>query len=1219
MRRLIACFTALLLILSNVPTCTVFAAADVTKPVLESISVEKKIAVPGDTVKVSVKASDDVGVDRIYLYYKTPITQRSFKVDMSYNADQNVYEGSIPIPDNFETGTYKVDYMLIYDTSENSAYVTYGQDPQNHLPNAEFTVSGTTGADVAKPTLESISVDKRAATAGDTVKVSVKASDDVGVDHVYLYYKTPITQRSFKVSMSYNANQNAYEGSIPITNNTESGVFKVDYMLIYDTTGNSTYVTYGQDPQNQLPNAEFTISGTSGADITKPTFESISVDKKDVTFGDSVKVSVKASDDVGVDRVYLYYKTPITKKSFKVSMNYNPAQNVYEGSIPIMDNFESGVYKVDYMIIYDTTGNSTYVSYAQDPQGKLPNSEFRVFTEANPPSFSKLSIDKNVAEAGDSVQLTLDASDDTNLKSGTVTYLSPLTQSKTSVPLTYDGTHLVGHFSIDGNTEVGGWKVESVEIKDTNGNLKVVTADEADLTTGNFTVIEGVPALDYRLVNSSETWSNMTVNQDVYIMPGARLTINGNVTLTGNVYVLGGLRVYGGLRSTGSLIASSFTYGYYTPVNGQVVISGSNSISSLVATNRVLSDVPFKLYDTPIISSGGKVNLSGATVPVVSMEINGQSVPLKSNGTFRVNDFSAGDSLQVKLTDLYGYSRYLTYDVAEIFVDDFSKNSTAITGRTHPNMIVRVFNDKQYLAEGMSDDKGYFSIGVNGLVENATLKFEVINSENELVTSKEVTVKDITAPGIPIIHGVTDHDGIVSGQAEAGASVQVKAGEGLIGTGSAGDDGVFSVVIPTQKAGTNLTVTASDKAGNVSEAASVVVSDATGPVKPWVNEVTDQDTILSGQTEPGAAVKASVNGVEIGSGVAGGDGLYSFAIPVQKAGTVVMITAVDTVGNVGEASTVVVKDVTPPAPPVVNPVTDKDWAITGTAEPGARIEIKGIDENTHIDNAGEDGQFKVLVSPIKAGTKLSVIQRDAAGLASEPVVVIVADGTAPMQPVVTVVTNHDTSVKGTGEAGALVQVAAGGKVIGTGTVAADGKFAVTIPRQQVDTSITVSVKDAAGNVSEGTTIVVIKAVISGWLNENGRWYYYDPSSYDLVIGWYKAGATWYYFDGSGAMKTGWLKLGCAWYYFDGSGAMKTGWMKSGSAWYYFAGSGAMQTGWMKSGSSWYYFTGGGAMQTGWMKSGSAWYYFGTNGAMATGWLKLGGKNYYFDKNGVWRK
>ncbi|MDQ1143744.1 hypothetical protein QE429_000571 [Bacillus sp. SORGH_AS 510] len=1063
MKRVISLFMAVLLIISTVPISNVWAAADVTKPVFESLSVDKKEAGPGDTVNVSAKVTDDVGIKSVSLYYKVPGTDRTIKVPGNYNPETSTFEGWISIPSDFAAGVYQVSYIDIWDTSNNQTAIFQS----DKFDNASFTVSGTSGADITKPVFESLSVDKKEAGPGDTVNVSAKVTDDVGIKSVSLYYKVPGTDRTIKVPGNYNPETSTFEGWVSIPSDFAAGVYQVSYIDIWDTSNNQTAIFQS----SKFDNASFTVSGTSGADITKPIFESLTVDKTNATFGDQVNVRAKVTDDVGIKSVSLYYKVPGTSRTFKVPGNYNPETGNFEGWISIPSDFAAGVYQVSYIDIWDTSNNQTAIFQSS----KFDNGVFSVFTESNPPSFSSLSIDKKVAEAGDTVHFTVDADDDTNLQGAKVNLVSPVSQSIVSVPLAYDGTRFSGNFSIDGNTEVGDWKVSSVEVKDTNSNTTVVDAAVTDLSAGKFTVIKGVEPLNSYVVTSNETWSNKTVNTDVYIVPGARLTINGNVTITGNVYILGGLRVYGGLRSTGSLIGSSFTFGYYTPVNGQGVISGTNSISSLVATNRVISTVPFEMYNQPLVSSGGRVSLSGATLPFVAMEVNGQSVPLKANGTFRLNDFYIGDSpsVSVKLTDLAGYSYYHSYDVADLYVDEFTKDSTALTGKTLANAVVKVFEDGELLASGNTDADGYFSIPVNGLVENTTLTFEIWNAANERTTSKEIFVKDLTAPGKAVVNEVTDSDTTVTGHAEAKAVVEVRRGDAVIGTDTVAADGTFSVVIPKQFGGAELTVNVKDAAGNVSEATTVVVKDVSAPEKPIVSALTDADRSVKGQAEPESTVKVSVNGSVIGSGTADADGSFDVAISKLVAGTEVVVTATDKVGNVSEAASVVVKDGTAPVKPLVgDAVTDQDTAVDGTTEAGAKVEVKAGGTVIGYGDADDKGSFSIKIPVQKAGTSLTVTATDVTGNVSEAAVVVVKDVTKPGKPVVHEVTDKDTVVSGLAEVGATVAVTVGGSEIGSGTVVEDGSFTVAIPVQMARVELKVTVTDAAGNVSEATVVVV---------------------------------------------------------------------------------------------------------------------------------------------------
>ncbi|TDK65107.1 SpoIID/LytB domain-containing protein [Bacillus salipaludis] len=166
-------------------------------------------------------------------------------------------------------------------------------------------------------------------------------------------------------------------------------------------------------------------------------------------------------------------------------------------------------------------------------------------------------------------------------------------------------------------------------------------------------------------------------------------------------------------------------------------------------------------------------------------------------------------------------------------------------------------------------------------------------------------------PGPATVNDVTDKDTSVTGMAEAGSTVEVKVNGNIIGSAKAGTDGKFTVGIPVQVAGTELVITATDIAGNVSEDAKIVVKDVTSPEKPKVNKVTDKDTSVTGQAEAGAKVEVKVNSSVSGSGIAEEDGQYKVTIPSQKAGTELVIVAIDAAGNVSEKAIVVVEPSAP--------------------------------------------------------------------------------------------------------------------------------------------------------------------------------------------------------------------------------------------------------------------------------------------------------------------
>ncbi|WHY77408.1 Ig-like domain-containing protein [Neobacillus sp. WH10] len=578
-------------------------------------------------------------------------------------------------------------------------------------------------------------------------------------------------------------------------------------------------------------------------------------------------------------------------------------------------------------------------------------------------------------------------------------------------------------------------------------------------------------------------------------------------------------------------------------------------------------------------------------------------------------------------------------------VDEVKEGDTFVTGQSEPGADIRVYIVYSYgnfqLGFARAGVDGRFAVPVNSLSTGMPLAIEATDLSGYISEVTFVTVKDVTPPPKPIVHEVTDRDIKVTGTAEPWSTIEVKNADQLIGTGTADASGNFSVYTDWIKAGTEVRVTAIDKAGNRSEPTTVVVKDVTPPKEPLVYTVTDKSTEVIGSTESHATIEVKANDTLLGTTVADQNGRFSIPIPLQKAGTELRVTATDQAGNISYAAWVKVQDTTPPEKPRVNQVTDQDTVVTGEAEPGSTVSVSGSNlEKSTI--AGADGRFSVDIPLREAGTSITVIVWDQSGNRSPAVSVTVADVTPPEKPVVNEVKDTDTTVTGLVEAYSTVVVKANYTVIGSVTAyyTKDGKispFTVIIPAQKAGTVLTITTTDRSGNVSPTATVTVVKTRPSGWVEENGQKYYYDPVTFERKTGWYRLGRDWYYFhkttgamatgwmyDGTawyylnsdGAMQTGWLKSGSTWYYLNGSGAMKTGWLKSGSTWYYLNSSGAMATGWQMVGRTWYYFNSGGAMQTGWLKSGGAWYYLNSSGAMVTGWASISGKWYYFKGNGA---
>src|SRR5699024_5779364 len=96
-------------------------------------------------------------------------------------------------------------------------------------------------------------------------------------------------------------------------------------------------------------------------------------------------------------------------------------------------------------------------------------------------------------------------------------------------------------------------------------------------------------------------------------------------------------------------------------------------------------------------------------------------------------------------------------------------------------------------------------------------------------------------------------------------------------TSTTDSEGNYTVDIPTDVdliGGEAVKVTSTDKGGNVSEESTTTVIDKTAPEAPTVNEVTSEDTQVTGQAEPHSEVTVIFPGGTTTTGTTDSEGNY---------------------------------------------------------------------------------------------------------------------------------------------------------------------------------------------------------------------------------------------------------------------------------------------------------------------------------------------------------
>ncbi|WP_327192102.1 Ig-like domain-containing protein [Pseudomonas putida] len=446
-----------------------------------------------------------------------------------------------------------------------------------------------------------------------------------------------------------------------------------------------------------------------------------------------------------------------------------------------------------------------------------------------------------------------------------------------------------------------------------------------------------------------------------------------------------------------------------------------------------------------------------------------------------------GSTLQVTLTDAAGnVSQPGSVTSADLLppaqpTELALADGVTFTGRGEPGATVQVRDTGgNIIGTGVVGVDGLFSITLAPAQANGeALDVRLVDAAGNTSAPLQFDAPDITPP-TAVSNIVVGADGLaLSGRGEPGATVEVRDAEGnVIGSGVVGANGTFLIDLnPAAQPGEQLSLVQTDPSGNASVAVEYDVPLTTAPVSPSNLAIDADGTTLTGSAPAGTRVEVhDANGTLIGSAIANADGTFSIELnPAQANGELLDVVAIDGSGVSSLPAQVTAPDITAPAAPTELAVSADGSVLTGRAEPGSTMRILAAD-GTELGTAvvGPTGVFSINLAPPQIdGEVLQATATDAAGNTSPPSAVTApdidgVDTTPPAAPTDLVIGLAGSQLSGRGEPGTTVQVRdAAGTVLATGTVAADGSFAITLTPAVTDGSaLQVTLTDAAGNVSQ---------------------------------------------------------------------------------------------------------------------------------------------------------
>ncbi|MCY1597842.1 Ig-like domain-containing protein, partial [Staphylococcus pettenkoferi] len=632
-----------------------------------------------------------------------------------------------------------------------------------------------------------------------------------------------------------------------------------------------------------------------------------------------------------------------------------------------------------------------------------------------------------------------------------------------------------GNYSIDLPTDLQGGEEITVTAKDKDGNVSGETKKTVtDATAPAKPSVEGVNSTDKEVTGTAEPGSTVTVK-----FPG-----NKTGTATADEDGKYTVEIPDEVKLSG---------GEELEVTATDKAGNTSDKATTTVADKTAPDAPTAddiTSESPSVK--GKAE-PGSTITVNMPGHDPITGTVDDNGNYEIDlpkDLQGGEEVTIRATDKDGNvssetKKTVTDTTAPVkpSVNGVSSTDKEVTGQAEPGSEVTVHFPDGTTSKATADRDGNYSVEVPDSVNlKGGEELEVTATDKAGNTSDKATttVSDKTAPDAPTADEITSESPSVKGTAEPGSTITVNIpGHDPI-TGTADDNGNYEIDLPKDlQGGEEVTITATDKDGNVSGETKQTVKDTTAPDTPTINDVTSSDNSVSGTAEPGSTVTVTLpDGTKV-TATADDNGNYTIELPkTLNGGEELEVTATDKAGNTSDAATTTVTDTTAPTEPTVNGVNSTDKAITGHAEPGSTVTVTFPDGTTATGTADDDGNYTIEIPDnvkLNGGETVSVTATDKDGNTSNPTSVTVADTTAPTTPTINDIHHDDTQISGHAEPGSTVTVTFPDGTTATGTADDQGNYIIDIPSNvnlKPGDTVTVTATDKDGNTSDLAEVTV---------------------------------------------------------------------------------------------------------------------------------------------------
>ncbi|NRD79793.1 hypothetical protein HPT25_20875 [Bacillus sp. BRMEA1] len=760
------------------------------------------------------------------------------------------------------------------------------------------------------------------------------------------------------------------------------------------------------------------VSVQAANDTTPLILKDTSINMAEFHSGDTIKMQFTVENDYESGPAENADITLVhsSNRSIHSMMRYI-GNNTYDFSYPAKDMLQ-GDWHVGEITLYDQAGNKQIYGVDSPLISKLSFRMLDGITDSTPPALTSIKLSQSTAKPGDTVIVSVGFDNQSAVSYGSLSLRHIETNDYSFIGNFYFNKttgQIEAKITIPANAKNGSYDVGYLTLTDNTGNeINYWSEHQPILANAKLTVTGGVSDI------TGPVFQNVTVGQkELYPGDSLDVAVDGEDIGTGikdvtvsfkkkdsqnsNDYFWGHLTIGSSNKQwIGKLNVPCYvTEGIYyidqiylqDQAGNTTFIRPSESFPTVkilpfytgINSGTLLTGTPFDPMDgirafsnaegdrTKDIVTNGSVDSSTNGIYLITYSVPSLHFPIMNSniGTYYYNSYRWITVNDQQATDPGSDITYFNGDV-EIGVPSNSTISLS-DGKS----VRKLSNDTTITKDGSYQVS---TSGVGTAKAFNLLSMNQTNSISSVATKNSLKfVIDRQKPAAPVLSPIYSESVSVNGKSEAYSTVNVLSNGKYLASGKTNANGVFSIQIPKQTAGSSISVQAQDRAGNVSNASKQKVIYA-----PFMEPVSNVSTYITGKSLPKSTLKVYANGKLIKTGSADSNGYYKLQIPKQSAGTQIKLEEITSKGEHYTSLPVKVEDKLPPAPPRMNKLTTKSASLTGYAEMGSTVLVYSGANKIASGMATSKGTFNISIPKQKVSTVLTIYAVDAANNKSNP-------------------------------------------------------------------------------------------------------------------------------------------------------------------------------------------------------------------------------------------